>query len=125
MKSIPHIAVVITAFILLAADEKEKQPKPKSAADFLKRGDSFYKDGKLDEAIKDYTKALKLLFDAEDLGSLRSSFSRMNSWFVPHRQSVMLDKYRLKKQLRDIESQLEKKDAAPDPKLILQKKRLQ
>lgn len=70
-----RMAILSVALSLLvgglcySAEEDKEEGKPKSAADFIKRGDSFSKGGKFDEAIEDYTKAIEMLPGAEELAT--------------------------------------------------------
>lgn len=106
-------AVALVSLLLVAADKNEG--KPKSAADYIKRGDSFYKDGKFDKAIDDYTEALS---DVEQLKVQALSIVDLCDLYLAVRRDRISSKNIIEQSLKTIDTQIEKSDSTSLPKIF-------
>ena len=60
VSGLPVLAVIALLVYTISTSGFEDPSEPKDAAEFVRRGNDSYSKGKIDEAIKDYTEALRL-----------------------------------------------------------------
>lgn len=125
MNRLSHIILILAAFLLVAAEEKERPPKPKSVEDFIRLGDSFLKDGKHDSAIADYSKAIELLPDSKELKKQSKRFIAIQAIYEKARLKIIKMMNDMKLHLMETETRIEKRKSNPNPELIQKKKQLE